>query len=213
MLTLQLNCAEEKATSNIISSKTKIKTKKNPSEITDKSNKKKPKIVKKQKVTPKKSNVQKKKKEKKDTELDAPPSEEGPLSDYVKFCAAKRKRNESMLDTLGLSNATLTRKSEKKTCTHTHSDIVSYKEEGDRRYFKKDMLLYKTKCAKCKKEFGDVNGNNRIVPRKNSPAYVCIGRIKYNCTHSLCYSCYHDMAVTCTEAPRKRRSTRNIKAT
>ena len=212
-MTQQLNCAEEKATTNIISSKTKFKTTKNPSEITDKSKKSEPKILKKQTVTPTKSNVQKKKKKKQDKVSDAPPSEEAPLSDYVKFCAAKRKRNETMLDTLGLNSATLKKKSPKKSCTHTHSDIVSYKEEGDRRYFKKDMLLYKSKCAKCKKEFSNVDGNNRIVPRKNSPAYVCIGRIKYNCTHSLCYSCYHDMAVTCTEAPRKRRSTRNIKAT
>ena len=131
-MTQQLNCAEEKATTNIIASKTKFT---------------KPKILKMQKVTPKKSNVQKKKEKKKDKVSDAP------LSDYVKFCAAKRKRNETMLDTLGLNSATsiLKKNSRKKGCTHTHSDMISYKEEGDRRYFKEDKGLYKTKCAKCKK--------------------------------------------------------------
>ena len=89
-MTQQLNCAEEKATTNIISSKTKFKTTKNPSKITDNSKKPKPKILKKQKVTPTKSNVQKKKKKKQDKVSDAPPSEEAPLSDYVKFCVAKR---------------------------------------------------------------------------------------------------------------------------
>ena len=162
-----------------------------------------------QKVTPKKSNVQKKKEKKKDKVSDAP------LSDYVKFCAAKRKRNETMLDTLGLNSATsiLKKNSRKKGCTHTHSDMISYKEEGDRRYFKEDKGLYKTKCAKCKKEFSNVDSDNIIVPRKKTPVYVCLGRIKYNCTHSLCYYCYHTMAVTCNKAPKKRRSTRNIKVT
>ena len=127
---------------------------------------------------------------------------------------AKRKRNATKSDSLGIECASLKHnKRLRKRCTHTHADIVSYKEEGDKRYFKKDMELFNTKCAKCKKHFSNVDGDNIIVPSIANPVYVCLGRNKYNCSHSICHKCYHIMAGKCNKAPKHRRSTRNNKVT
>ena len=49
-----------------------------------------------------------------------------PICDYVKFCMAKRKRDTSKLDSLGVICATLKPKENglRKRCTHIHADII-----------------------------------------------------------------------------------------
>ena len=95
----------------------------------------------------------------------------------------------------------------KMKCKCDHRDLMGYKEETDKRYFREEMELHGTQCATCKVMFADVadEENACVVPSDNQGTYFCAGRIQYNCRHAYCHTCYIQAN---DEGGRKRR--RNI---
>ena len=162
-------------------------------------------IVKKVARHPKK--VTKKKKLNKDDE---------PLCDYMKDVLKKRKRNKMKMQTLGLvpksprlsprrknekskkilchkkPRAILVDKNKKQKCDYDHSDILGFKEEVDKRYFKKGCDLDETHCCNCGVLFAYEPREDAVcyVPSTTQPTYFCLGRTKFNCEHGYCQSCY-----------------------
>ena len=139
-----------------------------------------------------------------------------PLSDYVKMCNEKKKRNTDVLERLGLirnkkNTAALKNKKAPKRirCTIDHRDICSYKAEDDKRYLKEGNDLYDLHCIVCNRLFVEMEVAGCIVPTVARPLYICLGRNKFQCQYSYCYECYQNVAVKENPIKERRRSNRH----
>jgi len=68
---------------------------------------------------------------------------------------------------------------------------VGYKEEECPGYFRDGCDLFATKCQLCRKKFSD--GSKRkgeILVSLQKPAFFCLGRDNYKCTHGYCNNCF-----------------------
>ena len=143
------------------------------------------------------------------------PEDNAPLSDYVKMCNKKKKRNTDVLERLGLiqnkknTAASKTNKSPKRIrCKLNHKDILSYKAEDDKRYCKEGNDLHDLQCIVCNRLFAEVDVEGIIVPTVSRPLYICLGRNKYQCKCAYCYECYQAVAVKEKPIKERRRSSR-----
>ena len=164
------------------------------------------------------------------------PEDNAPLSDYVKMCNEKKKRNTDVLERLGLIGnkknsatskikkaperirCTLDHKeyctskrkkaAERMRCTFDHGDICSYKAEDDKRYCKEGNDLYDLHCIVCNRLFAEVEVEGCIVPTRSHPLYICLGRNKYQCKRTYCFDCYQNIAVNNKPIEKRRRSNR-----
>ena len=144
------------------------------------------------------------------------PEDNAPLSDYVKMCNKKKKRNTDVLERLGLiknkknTAASKTNKSPKRIrCKLNHKDILSYKAEDDKRYCKEGNDLHDLQCIECNRLFAEVDTDGIIVPTVSRPLYICLGRNKYQCRYSYCYECYQAVTVNDKPSSERRRSNLN----
>ena len=71
------------------------------------------------------------------------------MSDYFKMCNAKKKRNTAVWERLGLTNIGKNNTRSKKKIPphkirymHDHDNILSYKEDNDKRYCKEENDIY-----------------------------------------------------------------------
>ena len=72
-------------------------------------------------------------------------------------------------------------------CDADHTNIMSFKEEGDTRYWDQGNAFENTHCHRCK-------NNSRPINWKK-PSYVCVKWASHGCVELRCNICYIDMVV------------------